>query len=347
MNWCLVEKMDQQLRPPHIPKYTDQEAQEYAMKHLAKQLVSDTADVKFRDFWERRESFALVALEEGHLEHWSWGRIVCAGDSVHKVGTRAIGPCTILNATPQVTPESGQGANQAMESAAALANHIERMLHNCTEKVPDLAAIRKCLASFEAKRRARSKPVVQETNLHVRLFTYTNTLLEFLAKYVQPIFFDIAANKSNDRHIGAERVDFLPVPSRSVSGIMMFNPTQGIGLFESWTNRAFLGLPLLMIGFLGSWWTEQNLVNMIQHPVGVNGPLNVSNASSAERSSDLWSSDELKLVYQYQLRLFLIDIAPLYLIWLMEANRRANYLKPIQMYVKPQTRPVRLEGIPD
>jgi hypothetical protein len=88
--WCLVEKMDQEFQPPDVPKYGDKEAQEYAIEHLDKQLVSGTADVKFRDFWERRQSWALVALEEGHLDHWSWGRIVCIGDSVHKVGTRHI-----------------------------------------------------------------------------------------------------------------------------------------------------------------------------------------------------------------------------------------------------------------
>ena len=35
INWCLVEKMEQK-RPPDVPKYSDQEAQEYARKYLDK-----------------------------------------------------------------------------------------------------------------------------------------------------------------------------------------------------------------------------------------------------------------------------------------------------------------------
>lgn len=254
----------------------------------------------------------------------------------------------VLSLTPQFTPESGQGANQAIESAAALANHVERMLNNRNEKVPDPAAVRKCLASFEAKRQRRSKPVVEETNRHVRLFTYSNPLFQFLFVYIQPLLGDIAANKSNDRHIGAERVDFLPIPSRSVSGTMGFNPTQGVGLFESAANRALHALPLLAIGFFGRLGMTQNLVKTILQPAAVDGQLDLTNrsstllldrVSSAESWSNILSIADTTLVNQYPLRWFLVDVAPVYLVWLMEANRRANYLKPIQLYVSSQIRP--------
>jgi hypothetical protein len=85
LGWCLVEKMDGQKRPPNIPRYTDKDAKEYAEKYLDKPLLSDTATIKFGDLWKRRQAYTLVSLEEGHLDRWSWGRIVCTGDSVHKV----------------------------------------------------------------------------------------------------------------------------------------------------------------------------------------------------------------------------------------------------------------------
>ena len=97
INWCLVQKMAER-RPPNVPKYSEQEAQEYARKHLDKPLVTDTADVKFGDLWQRRQSYALVALEEGHLDQWSWGRIVCSGDSVHKVRIWPFTSFSLLNA---------------------------------------------------------------------------------------------------------------------------------------------------------------------------------------------------------------------------------------------------------
>ena len=246
---------------------------------------------------------------------------------------------TILSATPQFTPESGQGANQAIETAAALANHLEKLLRNCTEE-PDITAVRGCLASFESKRQARSKLVVEATNLHVRIFTYRNALLKFMSRYVQPIMGDNAANMSDYRRIGAERVGFLPIPPRSVSGIMMFNPTQGIGLYEGFSKRALLAFPLLMVGFLGSWWTKQNLLGVNPEFVGSSRSHDFSKNSSAmffeqipatEELSDVWNTDAFKSIYQLELRVFVADVAPLYLIWLMEANRRANYLKPFQL----------------
>ena len=217
---------------------------------------------------------------------------------------------------------------------------MERLLRDCTEKVPDLAAVRKCFTSFETKRGARSKPVVEVTNRHVRLFTYSNPFFKFMWRYGQPCMGDASANSANSRHVGAERVDFLPVPPRSVSGTMMFNPTQGVGLFESLLNRALLAIPLLLVGFLGSQLTEQKLLNTVPLLMGYSRSSNVSNSSSAavlkqtpsnDEWSHTWSSDALNLVYWYKLRLFLVDVAPIYLIWLMEANRRANHMKPVQL----------------
>jgi hypothetical protein len=41
--------------------------------------------MKFSDLWEEVQLSALLAVEEGFLEEWTLGRIVCAGDSVRKV----------------------------------------------------------------------------------------------------------------------------------------------------------------------------------------------------------------------------------------------------------------------
>ncbi|PMD61234.1 uncharacterized protein K444DRAFT_611493 [Hyaloscypha bicolor E] len=48
-------------------------------------LVSDTARMKFSDLWEEVQLSALLAVEERFLEEWMLSRIVCTGDSVHKV----------------------------------------------------------------------------------------------------------------------------------------------------------------------------------------------------------------------------------------------------------------------
>lgn len=84
--WCLVEKLPEKLRFPNIPKYTDSEAIEYAEERAQKVLISDSVSVRFGDLWKKKQAYALVAVEEGNLQTWTAGNIVCIGDVVHKVG---------------------------------------------------------------------------------------------------------------------------------------------------------------------------------------------------------------------------------------------------------------------
>jgi len=49
------------------------------------------------------------------------------------------------------------------------------------------------------------------------------------------------------RYIGAERVEFLPIPAMSTKGTMLFNPEQGITKTESRGRRALSALPLLVL----------------------------------------------------------------------------------------------------
>lgn len=49
--------------------------------------------------------------------------------------------------------------------------------------------------------------------------------------------------------VGAEHLDFLPLPKRSLNGTMPFNPQQGAGRNERYFKRALLGLP-----FVGLWY---------------------------------------------------------------------------------------------
>jgi hypothetical protein len=69
--------------------------------------------------------------------------------------------------------------------------------------------------------------------------------LRFLFKYVAPI----AGREAglSELFIGAERIEFLPIPPRSLKGTMAFNPTQGLGKNEPLGPRALLALPLLLL----------------------------------------------------------------------------------------------------
>jgi hypothetical protein len=84
--WCMVEKLDKEYHLPNIPRYTEEDARVWAESKLDRVLVSDTLNhITLADLWKNREVVALVPVEEGDLKVWTSGRIVCVGDSVHKV----------------------------------------------------------------------------------------------------------------------------------------------------------------------------------------------------------------------------------------------------------------------
>jgi len=93
--WFLVEKLPKAYRVPDIPHYTKEDADAFSTCSIDRPI---TTTVKYGDIWMNRKSYTLVPLEEGQLKRWTWGRIVCVGDCVHKM-----------------TPNMGAGGNTAIE----------------------------------------------------------------------------------------------------------------------------------------------------------------------------------------------------------------------------------------
>jgi hypothetical protein len=82
--WFVVEKLDRKYTYPHLPRFSQQDALN-GCERLGGVWLRNT--VHFRDVWANRETFAMTALEECVLRPWHSGRIVCIGDSIHKVRT--------------------------------------------------------------------------------------------------------------------------------------------------------------------------------------------------------------------------------------------------------------------
>ena len=80
--WFLFQKMDETYSVPNIPRWTREDA--------IKQ-VNDNRDFKITekvclaDLWKTCVSFTLVSLEEALFDKWTWGRMACLGDCIHKV----------------------------------------------------------------------------------------------------------------------------------------------------------------------------------------------------------------------------------------------------------------------
>lgn len=80
--WFITRKMDKKYTWPDVPRFSKDDAEKYAHTFRDQKLTETTT---FWDLWENRVTSHMTVLEEGVLGHWHFGRIVCLGDSVHKV----------------------------------------------------------------------------------------------------------------------------------------------------------------------------------------------------------------------------------------------------------------------
>ena len=80
--WFVFLKLKKECGYNEAPRYTKDDAFTHCNR-LNAQTFWDT--VTFGDVWSRREVFTMTPLEEGAFRQWTCGRIVCIGDSMHKV----------------------------------------------------------------------------------------------------------------------------------------------------------------------------------------------------------------------------------------------------------------------
>lgn len=80
--WFIFERLDKTYKTPNIPRYTRNDTQAFASK-FRDQAITPT--VKFGDIWKNTTSSSLVPLEEAQMKRWTWGRMCCVGDAMHKV----------------------------------------------------------------------------------------------------------------------------------------------------------------------------------------------------------------------------------------------------------------------
>src|SRR5436305_900325 len=81
------------------------------------------------------------------LKQWSWGRMACLGDTVHKM-----------------TPNLGAGGNAAIETAAALANELKKMVDSAEKGKPSFDTIKTHLGNYQKVREQRITAICEAAN---------------------------------------------------------------------------------------------------------------------------------------------------------------------------------------
>ncbi|KFA67205.1 hypothetical protein S40285_06281 [Stachybotrys chlorohalonatus IBT 40285] len=257
--WFVYARMDRIYQADEIPRYSDQDATDFARKHLDVPLRPGGA-VKFADVWNAREVATMLPLEEAHFSRWTAGRVVCLGDSVHKM-----------------TPHTGAGGMLGMETAAALANTLCRLVTEtragggshvvptsngstdskkayASSSSPTLTQIKAALHQYEHgapnNLHARAEENVNASGKLGRLSALHTLAERVLVPYLAPLSAESRIDLFCDMAIGAPYIEYLPIPPRSMEGTMPFNPSHGFGKKENLWFRALVALPLFVLAFV-------------------------------------------------------------------------------------------------
>lgn len=288
--WFYFERLS---KPVHFhtdsfPRYTPKDAEDLAAKHGWRPWHDK---YKLKDLWNNRITYTLVAMEEALFENWYWGRIATMGDNAHKM-----------------TANQGSGGNAAIESVAAMANQLKRLQEESSSHSAPVSSqeVRKAFSAWKAKRQARIDSTVKNAAKFCRMQGLESWGDFVTVFYVLPNASDYITALFTQAQIGAEVLEYLPLPERSFNGTALFNPKQGTGHQENPLVRTLLTLPLLAMTYIASQTPgDTSLITPFS---------TLLSASSAPRDS--W----LQAFY------FQLTTAVLYAIWLIESHRRANAL---------------------
>lgn len=232
--WFFVQKMDKKYYYPNVPRFTKEDAIAASQRHQDLQVWKG---VTWGDIMARVEICSLTALVENLFRTWHFGRIVCFGDSMHQVGrliplfedTRTHVNIIIV---PQMTPNLGQGANCAIESAAALSNALHDMIAVKHVQRPSDAELGEILHAFNQSRWARMTEICRTSMLITRFQARDGIIRKILGRYLIQFAKDLPARMVTKLIAGGARLEYLPEPKRSGNGWELFGHSEA-----SWKRR--------------------------------------------------------------------------------------------------------------
>lgn len=243
-----------------------------------------------------------------------------------------------------MTPNFAQGANSAIESAAALANCLHTLVRESISVHPPIADIKRCLQGYQRSRKVRITAIWKSAYDVVRLCTFKGAAEKFLALWVLPYSGDLAADMTMDLTIGSVTLDYLPVPQRTLVATMPYNKLLGVGQKRNRLFRAIRALPLLVIAYLfqsvkNKVFESSETIVLIRQAVAA-GNVKLGDGRTVGLNSFFFHipvfghlfkemvtaflGSILDPIPNYQVITFLIDLAPVYAILLVECYRRGN-----------------------
>ncbi|KAL2839755.1 hypothetical protein BJY01DRAFT_237006 [Aspergillus pseudoustus] len=187
--WFLFAKMDRTYTMENLPRFTAEDRETHAAQYFH---VSISPDVSFGDLYEKADRKTYVPLEEAFYEHWVAERLVCIGDSAHKM-----------------TPNMGQGGNCAIESAASLANCLKRFV-DLPRPSYSTGDLHHALSAWSTARQPRARKICRAANKMTRVEAWESVLHQLIICYTIPYISNILVDMTCLTMVGSEILEYLP-----------------------------------------------------------------------------------------------------------------------------------------
>lgn len=236
--WFVIQKLDKKYTYPNCPRYTKHDTSVAAEELRNMQFYRD---ITFGQVWENRETASMTVLEENTFKTWYQGRLALLGDSVHKM-----------------TPNIGQGANMAIEDAAALTNLLRNLQRPPGTLSSTTAQIETILRQYRQIRYERVESIYRDSRFLVRFQARDGLLNILLSRYYAPYAGDLPADMASKTIADGVICDFLPPPKRSGDGWKRYRRNGQLG---GWRFHTILYI--LMFAILCTWIGRGNLDSMV------------------------------------------------------------------------------------
>jgi hypothetical protein len=226
-----------------------------------------------------------------------------------------------------MTPNMGQGGNSAIESAAALANHLGILFKSSSSGSISLLDIKSCLDSWQTARQPRASQVWTQANSLTRLEAGA-TLKDRMSRTL----------------FGAERLDAVSLPSRAAQCSMPLDMQSNIDHEQTVWKRALCTAPLVGCYYSASI-TMGTILQKLEPLLAssfAQGTWTAINGETLDLIRPMYHIQFLDKMFaplilcflpsisgsdprsHVQMISFMADIGPVYGIWLLESYRKGK-----------------------
>lgn len=256
-----------------------------------------------------------------------------------------------------MTPNIGQGANNAIETAAELASSINKMVNIDKNVAPTTEQLSAYLEEASASRKVRALAITKVAGATTRTQVLDGWKNKYLSKFFLQHVGDIFLDRTSELMVGAAKIDYLPLPERSVNGWMSFDQNLGVKRKPNKRHRAlkasgFLFLAgaaaLLICGgkyINGTNTLIKEVISSGKWATGGGGVISVRDVYLGIPALDAFfkriivslSPSVLGLDHTQKLQMisFAAELIPIHTIWTIEAWRAGNYLTLANLLVIP------------